>query len=103
MCSTYVDAVTRQQVFVAARLLCGTVLAVVAARASAREVGERERAGWDPHYGDPDGESIAQLMEFLTGVGVFVAVIVAVGLFEFGLWLLRREAARSSATALYAA
>ena len=87
---------TRQQA-VAVRLLCGTFLAFVAAGFAAREVGEQERAKWDPHYGDPDGESIVEVLEFLTGIGVFVTVVGVVALLEFGLWLLRREATRSSA------
>jgi hypothetical protein len=88
--------VNLQRLFVVLRLALGTAVATVIAIASAREWKARERAGWDPHYGDPDGESIVDVVGLLLGVGVFLAVAAVVAGVELALWL-RRRAVRAAA------
>jgi hypothetical protein len=93
--------VTRQQLFVLVRVAAGAAIAFVIARAAALQVGADHRAGWDVDNtgapdGDPDGETIAEMLELVTGAGVFITVVAVVAVLEFGLWLLRRDAARNS-------
>lgn len=80
-------------------MVAGTVLAVVVAVVTAREWMARERAGWDPHYGDPDGESIVQVFGFIVGAGVLLACALAMAGLELILWLLWRRRSRANRAA----
>jgi cytosine/adenosine deaminase-related metal-dependent hydrolase len=94
----YVGPMTpRQQGWMLVRLTASMAFAGALAVAVAAQVGANKRAGWDLDSrgapdGDPDGESIAQVFEFLAGAGVFAGALAVVALLEVGLWLLRREA-----------
>lgn len=44
----------------------------------ANHVGNAERSGWDPHFGDPDGESIVQAAQFVSGLATFLTALFLV-------------------------
>jgi hypothetical protein len=48
----------------------------------ANHVGDAERSGWDPDYGDPDGESIVQAAQFVSGLATFLAALLLVLIVE---------------------
>ncbi|MBJ7358201.1 hypothetical protein [Nocardioides sp.] len=78
------------------RVLLLSAPALVAAVLLAQEWGRRERAGWEPD-GDPDGESLVQVGQFVVGAGVLLAAALVITLLEMGIWLFRRKSERDSA------
>ena len=50
----------------------------------AHHVGHAGRSGWDPDYGDPDGESIVQAAQFVSGLATFLAALLLVLMVEVG-------------------
>jgi hypothetical protein len=59
----------------------------------ANQVGQAERSGWDPDNGDPDGESIVQAAQFVSGLATFVAALLLVLIAELARrrWRNRRD------------
>ena len=80
----------REDPVVVLRLAVDSALTTLIPIVSAREWMARERADWDPHYGDPDGESIVQVFGILVGAGVFLAVAAVLAGLELALWRRRR-------------
>ena len=45
-------------------------------------VGHDAQADWDPHYGDPDGESIVQVFQIVSGLATFLVALLVVLIVE---------------------
>jgi hypothetical protein len=64
----------------------------------ANRVGDGARSGWDPHYGDPDGESIVQFAQIISGLVTFVAALLLVLIVEVARRRLRIPARQDRAS-----